>query len=220
MDQKGYQTSYKIEMLINQTCPSHVHNGWSQILQSTSRNKRRDTFLRLVWTEGQRAVVQEWSNPIECKKAWICWSVWARGIGSHAREPPTVQQCSFAIAYWAPPASSRPHFNINECQLLTIRHYHSASRFFAAHCESPTAAPLLCEDPVGAVVKRSGTKEEAASLQTIMPSSRNYYWIKALVIGSWMLRKVFFYLKVLQLRLNLHLFQLRICIEFVTSSGR
>ena len=51
MDQKGYQTSYKIEMLINQTCPSHVHNGWSQILQSTSRigNKRWTHFF--VWSQ-------------------------------------------------------------------------------------------------------------------------------------------------------------------------
>ena len=57
MDQKGYQTSYKIEMLINQTCPSHVQNSWSQIPQSTNRfgNKTQDAFLSLVpTTQGQR----------------------------------------------------------------------------------------------------------------------------------------------------------------------
>ena len=51
MDRNGYQTSYIIEMLINQTCPSHVHNSWSQILQSTNRlgNKRRTHFF--VWSQ-------------------------------------------------------------------------------------------------------------------------------------------------------------------------
>ena len=111
MDPKCYQTSYKIEMLINQTCPSHVHNGWSQILQSTNRIGNKPGTHFFVWSQQrdrQRAGVQEWSKPIECKKAWICWSVWAggRSIGSHAREPPTVQQCSSAIAHWAPPAGS------------------------------------------------------------------------------------------------------------------
>ena len=57
MDQRGYQTSYEIEMLINQTCPSPVHNGWSRIPQSTNRfgNKTQDAFLSLVpTTQGQR----------------------------------------------------------------------------------------------------------------------------------------------------------------------
>ena len=56
-----------------------------------------------------------------------------------------ASHCS-TMQLWAPPAS--PHFNINECQLLTIRHYHSA-RIFGAQCESQAAAPPLCENPVG-----------------------------------------------------------------------
>ena len=83
----------------------------------------------------------------------------------------TMQLCHCSLG----PSCQQPHFNINECQLLTIRHYHSA-RIFGAHCESQAAAPQLCENPVGG--KRGGTKE-AAPLWTIMPCLRNYYWIKA-----------------------------------------
>ena len=82
----------------------------------------------------------------------------------------TMQLCHCSLG----PSCQQPHFNINECQLLTIRHYHSA-RIFGAHCESQAAAPQLCENPVGG--KRGGTKE-AAPLWTIMPSLGNYYWIK------------------------------------------
>ena len=66
----------------------------------------------------------------------------------------TMQLCHCSLG----PSCQQPHFNINECQLLTIRHYHSA-RIFGAHCESQAAAPQLCENPVGG--KRGGTKEAA-----------------------------------------------------------
>ena len=65
MDQNGYQTSYKIEMLINQTCPSHVQNGWSQILQSTNRigNKRWTHFF--VWSQQRDRGLKSKSDQIQ-----------------------------------------------------------------------------------------------------------------------------------------------------------
>ena len=151
MNQNGYQTSYKIEMLINQTCPSHVHNGWSQILQSTNRlgNKPRTHFF--VWTQQRdRGLESKKSDQTQLnarKPGFADLYGRAEALDHMPESLPLFNNAADAIAYWAPPAS--PHFNINECQLLTIRHYHSA-RIFGAQCESQaSAAPPLCENPVG-----------------------------------------------------------------------
>ena len=159
MDPICYQTSYKIEMLINQTCPSHVHNGWSQILQSTNRIGNKPGTHFFVWSQQRDRGLESKSDQSQLNARKPGFADLYGGLRhwitcQRASHCSTMQLCHCSLG----PSCQQPHFNINECQLLTIRHYHSA-RIFGAHCESQAAAPQLCENPVGG--KRGGTKEAA-----------------------------------------------------------
>ena len=184
-------------------------------VQTDLETKPKTHFLVYSQQHRDRGVgIWEWSSSIECKKARLCWSVWAgRGIGSHAREPPTVQQCS-----------SGPHLPA----LISISMSASCSQYVITIL--PGFLALTANLKLQRLrfvriqlVKRSGTKEAAASLSTIMPGLRNCYWINALLIGSKCQKPIKNNLKsflLFELVSIYTCFGLRSCIGFVTSSGR
>ena len=200
------------------TCPKWLVPNSSEYKQNWKQTL--DTFLRLVSTEGQRPEVQEWSNPIECKKAWICWSVWAGAWEALDHMPESLPLFNNA----ALPLLTEPHLPA----LISISMSASCSQYVITIL--PGFLALTANLKLQRLrfvriqlVKRSGTKE-AASLWTIMPSLRNNNWINALLIGSKCQKLIHQEwsgkLSVIWTRLNLHLFQLGSCAEFVTSSGR
>ena len=133
-----------------------------------------ETNLGHISSTGSNRGTEGWS-PRVIKANWMQESLdLLICMGGGPRHWITCQRASHCstMQLWAPPAS--PHFNINECQLLTIRHYHSA-RIFGAQCESQAASPLLCKNPVG----KKKWHKRSCFIMNIMPSWRNHRWINA-----------------------------------------
>ena len=117
--------------------------------------------------------------------------------------PPASKQASFQYQ-WVPAAdnTSLPFCQPIFCSSLRISNCSTSALWGSSWCSS----------------EKKWHKRRSCFI------TNNY--VKKLLLnqgpGKWFLnaQKSFLLLEVLQLRLNLHLFQLRICIEFVTSSGR
>ena len=162
MDRHGYQTSYEIEMLINQTCPSHVHNSWSQILQSTNRIGNKPGTHFFVWSQQRDRGLESKSDQsqLNARKPGFA-DLYGRGAEALDHMPESLPLFNNA----ALPLLTGPHLPAG---LISISMSASCSQYVITILPGFLALTAnlklqrLSFVRIQLVVKRSGTKEAAS----------------------------------------------------------